>query len=254
MKNRYGFILMMLIVFMVLSCNVSLAQSDNVSFKSMQVLGKNVNVVTIDFNNTNVTFDVVKGNDQRVGWENFSSIINRTNPAAAINGNYFNAYADTEEEIIPWGYIIKDGKILNSGATINRGSFAVTFDRKIIINNGEEFPKHDIETMIEAGPLLLLNGIIVAEQNNAAFSEDKITQNPAQCSAIGVKPNGHVIMVTGANLKTIELANIMHQLGCIAATNLDGGASSALYANGKYITNPGRKLNRFCLSMTIKIM
>lgn len=247
MKNRYGFILMMLIVFMVLSCNVSLAQSDNVSFKSMQVLGKNVNVVTIDFNNTNVTFDVVKGNDQRVGWENFSSIINRTNPAAAINGNYFNAYADTEEEIIPWGYIIKDGKILNSGATINRGSFAVTFDRKIIINNGEEFPKHDIETMIEAGPLLLLNGIIVAEQNNAAFSEDKITQNPAQRSAIGVKPNGHVIMVTGANLKTIELANIMHQLGCIAATNLDGGASSALYANGKYITNPGRKLNTVLL-------
>lgn len=247
MKNRYGLILMMLIIFMGLSGNVALAQSDNVSSKSMQVLGKNVNVVTIDFNNTNLTFDIVKGNDQRAGWEDFSSIINRTKPTAAINGNYFNAYADNEEEIIPWGYIIKDGDILNNGATINRGSFAVTFDRKIIINNGEEFPKHDIETMIEAGPLLLLNGVIVAEQNNAAFSEDKITQNPAQRSAIGVKPNGHVIMVTGAKLKITELANILYQLGCIAATNLDGGASSALYANGKYITNPGRKLNTVLL-------
>lgn len=247
MNNRYGLILMMLIVFMGLSCNVSLAKSDNVSFKPMQVSGKNINVVTIDFNNTNLTFDIAKGNNQRTGWEDFSSIINRTNPAAAINGNYFNAYADNEDDIIPWGYIIKDGKILNNGATINRGSFAVTYDRNIIINNGEEFPKQDIETMVEAGPLLLLNGVIVAEQNIAAFSEDKITQNPAQRSAIGVKPNGHVIMVTGANLKITELANIMYELGCIAATNLDGGASSALYADGKYITNPGRKLNTVLL-------
>ncbi|NLX91381.1 MAG: hypothetical protein GXZ07_07320 [Firmicutes bacterium] len=113
----------------------------------------------------------------------------------------------------------------------------------MIINNGELISKDDIETMVEAGPLLILNGVIVFDPDNKQFTEDKINLSPAQRSAIGINSKGHVLMVTGSNLKMIELAKIMHELGCVAATNLDGGASSALYANGKYITYPGRKLN-----------
>ena len=70
-----------------------------------------------------------------------------------------------------------------------------------------------------------------------------LTENPGQRSAIGIKSDGRVLMVTGSNLKISELATIMQTLGCHSATNLDGGASSALYAEGKYLTYPGRKLN-----------
>ena len=35
----------------------------------------------------------------------------------------------------------------------------------------------------------------------------------------------------------------MNRAWCNKAMNLDGGASSALYAKGKMITKPGRKLN-----------
>jgi len=35
----------------------------------------------------------------------------------------------------------------------------------------------------------------------------------------------------------------MINLGAVEAMNLDGGASSALYANGSIITQPGRKLS-----------
>lgn len=40
-----------------------------------------------------------------------------------------------------------------------------------------------------------------------------------------------------------ELAQGMISLGCDRAMNLDGGASSALYAKGRVITSPGRQLN-----------
>lgn len=32
-----------------------------------------------------------------------------------------------------------------------------------------------------------------------------------------------------------ELANLMLEQGCISAINLDGGGSSTLYINGKYV-------------------
>lgn len=87
-----------------------LANSEKISIERKEVQGKIVNIVTVDFNSPDITFDVVKGNDQLVGWEEFKSIIERTKPAAAINGNFFNAYATEENEIVPWGYIYKNGK------------------------------------------------------------------------------------------------------------------------------------------------
>ncbi len=243
MKKSY--VVLFIVMMLCLSYMPSFASSisGSVSHTGMLIQGKSINVATINFNDPDIRFDVVKGNNTVAGWEEFSSIINRTKPVAAINGNYFNAYATDEIDIRPWGYIYQDGKQINSGATLNRGSFAVTYDREIIINNGEAFPKDNIETMVEAGPLLILNGKIVYDPSTSGFTEDKINLNPAQRSAIGVKEDGKVVMVTGSNLRMTELAAIMYELECVAATNLDGGASSALYANGTYLTNPGRKLN-----------
>ncbi|AKL96031.1 copper amine oxidase domain-containing protein [Clostridium aceticum] len=243
MKMKKTCFLMTLLFFFNLSSFYSVASSESVTYSSMKVQGKNIHVVTVNFNNPNLSFDVINANDSRVGWEDFTSMINRSTPVAAINGNYFNAYAQNEADIIPWGYIYKNGKQINSGATINRGSFAVTKNREIIINNGEEFAKDNIETMVEAGPLLILDGKIVYDPANSEFTEDKINQNPAQRSAIGITADGKVLMVTGSSIRMTELASIMKEIGCIAATNLDGGASSALYANTRYITRPGRKLN-----------
>lgn len=40
---------------------------------------------------------------------------------------------------------------------------------------------------------------------------------------------------TAVGLTTLELAKFMHQRGCSSAINLDGGGSSTLYIDGKYI-------------------
>ncbi|MNH46993.1 hypothetical protein D3C79_1100270 [compost metagenome] len=44
-----------------------------------------------------------------------------------------------------------------------------------------------------------------------------------------------------------QWADIMVNLGAVQGMNLDGGASSGLYANGKSITQPGRLLSNALL-------
>lgn len=96
---------------------------------------------------------------------------------------------------------------------------------------------------IGCGPALVVNGKVDFNPVLEEFENEKILSLKGQRSAIGVKSDGTLILVTCANIKLSKLAEIMKYLGCYYAMNLDGGASSALYLNGKYITYPGRLLN-----------
>lgn len=104
---------------------------------------------------------------------------------------------------------------------------------------------NDIMLAIGAGPMVLNNDQKITDiqsYKNEGFTESKILENSGARSAIGIKSNGNVVIVTTA-AKVSELAGIMLSLGCSDAMNLDGGASSGLYANGKLITTPGRNLS-----------
>lgn len=107
----------------------------------------------------------------------------------------------------------------------------------------KDFCLSTVTQMISAGPLLLRNGEFVVDSYKQSFQEAKITTNKAQRSALGVTRDNKLLFVTSSNLTVTELASVMKQLDCIYAMNLDGGASSGLYANGKMITTPGRQLN-----------
>jgi hypothetical protein len=97
--------------------------------------------------------------------------------------------------------------------------------------------------MISAGPLLVKNGVVVANAAQEGFTEEKITTFRGQRSAAGVNATHQLILATVPNVTIIELAEIMRQLGAVHAMSLDGGASSGLYANGQMLTTPGRKLS-----------
>lgn len=96
--------------------------------------------------------------------------------------------------------------------------------------------------MISAGPFLLKNGKIVLDAKKEGFTEAKVVSNSAQRSALGITKDNKLILVT-TSMTMKDLASAMQSLGCTYAMNLDGGASSALYANGKMITPAGRNLN-----------
>ncbi|RKD33745.1 phosphodiester glycosidase family protein [Thermohalobacter berrensis] len=102
---------------------------------------------------------------------------------------------------------------------------------------------NNVQDLISAGPYLIKEGKIIVNPEGEGFKEEKITKNRAQRSAIGITQDNKLLMVTVSNVNMEELAQIMLQLRAIEAMNLDGGASSALYANGRVITKPGRRLS-----------
>ena len=67
-------------------------------------------------------------------------------------------------------------------------------------------------------------------------------------TAIGYTKDNSLIMLTadgreGASigLTLVELANLMKELGCVNAMNLDGGGSTVMYVKGKIVNKPAVK-------------
>ena len=100
----------------------------------------------------------------------------------------------------------------------------------------------NVEHIISGGPYLVKNGEIfvdmTAEKLNSIGG-----RNPR--TAIGYTANNNLIMVTadgreGASigLTLNELAQLMKELGCVNAMNLDGGGSTVMYVNGKVVNKP----------------
>lgn len=98
------------------------------------------------------------------------------------------------------------------------------------------------ESVVGAGPLLVRDGVKAIDLGKEAFYEAKITTNSAARSAAGISADGRLIFIT-TTATLHELADIMIQLGAKTATNLDGGASSGMYYNGKMIRTPGRAIS-----------
>ena len=101
----------------------------------------------------------------------------------------------------------------------------------------------DVVTAVGAGPRLVTNGQISVNPQAEGFTEAKITQGGGARSAIGVKADGTMLLVTVPAATVYQLADAMYKLGAYNAMNLDGGASSGLWFKGKYVNRPGRLLS-----------
>ncbi len=129
----------------------------------------------------------------------------------------------------------------------NAERFAVgsTVETNIAYANadGQTIPWSDVVTSVGAGPRLVKNGKISLDAKNEGFNDPKILTASGARSGIAIMPDGSVLLATvnGATMK--QWAQVMQKLGAKQAMNLDGGASSALYANGKTLTGAGRLLS-----------
>lgn len=94
--------------------------------------------------------------------------------------------------------------------------------------------------MLGAGPLLLLDGQVVLDAQLEGFQPLFRRQRAAR-SAVGQLDNGHLLWVTAGNaqenqgLTLLEMAQLMQQLGCRHALNLDGGNASTLVLGGETV-------------------
>ena len=116
----------------------------------------------------------------------------------------------------------------------------LTSDSKLVLGkyNYQEAMAQGIESAIEFGPYLIVNGKNQITNANSGGIHPR--------TAIGQKQDGTMIFVVidgrqvgysiGTNL--LELQNIFNKYDAYNAANLDGGSSSTMYYNNKLTNKP----------------
>lgn len=151
------------------------------------------------------------------------------------------------------GPVIIDGRLISDKGDSGWGGGIVGFTNEGILTLTTDTPESAIENGMtygmQFGPFLIVNG------KKATFKG--VSSGKAPRTAIAQRKDGIVLMLAsdGRGTRGIEgmtleeIANILLKYGAYNASNLDGGNSSAMFANGEFINNPstqeggdGRKL------------
>lgn len=192
----------------------------------------NVNYVIVDLNKGKYRVSpIVATNPDHC--EDFTSMVNRTKPYAAICGTYY------DPDYKPLGDILINGKLVNRGC--QRQAIGFTADGKIKFL--ERKGKSRINwsgclSGIACGPRLVRGRCKDINVKRDGFGS-KATTNEAFRCAVGAKKDGKLILCVIKNSVTLNTAaEIMIELGAVDAINLDGGSMCALYENGKYHARP----------------
>lgn len=105
----------------------------------------------------------------------------------------------------------------------------------------------DIRLSIGLGPRIVKNGAVYGDAGTYAaegFKDPGITVYDARRSCIGIKKDGKVMLLT-ANTNLRDLGKILVAMGCQDAVNCDGGGSTNLYVDGRWLYGPqSRPLNQ----------
>ena len=89
---------------------------------------------------------------------------------------------------------------------------------------------------VEAGPMLVDNGQAAYDPAREGFPQgQRILDAVTQQAAIGVKPDGTVLLVVAERMRAKDLVPLFLQLGARAAMRLDSGSSATLVADGKAV-------------------
>lgn len=117
---------------------------------------------------------------------------------------------------------------------------------EIVSKGGSDPFWKNVTEAVGAGPLLVRNGAISLEPAAEGFSDPKILSLGGLRSAVGITSDGYLLLVAASGTVR-DMATVMLALGAHDAMNLDGGASSGLWLNGKYLRKPGREISNALL-------
>ncbi|MCI3921068.1 phosphodiester glycosidase family protein [Paenibacillus sp. TRM 82003] len=208
------------------------------------------NVVTVDLLHPKVRLDVGVADGTIGAVSALQDIAEAGGAVAAINGTFFNAYTDSEVKS-PYGYIAAGGEVVNRAPGDRRTVLLFDTANGVEMVAGDtfldRFAERDVSGSLQAGPRLLTNGKITVNPAEEGFKDPKILTNAGARSAVGLTADHRLILLTTGGATIPQLAEMMLQAGAKEAMNLDGGASSGLYLQGKYITRPGREISNALL-------
>ena len=165
-----------------------------------------------------------------------SEIAEEYDALAAVNGSYFDMKVGGA-----WVFLQANGKEVagNKSKVIfsHSGAFAEDTSGALVIlkrpeTDWEYSPAY--KYVMSAGPIMIHDGEI-CEIDSVAFN---LNRHPR--TAVGLTKNDHLILVTvdgrqkeAVGMNISELTELMKDLKCIDALNLDGGGSTTMYIKGK---------------------
>lgn len=186
--------------------------------------------------------------------ETVSKIAENYDAVAAINGGYFTDEAGMEKWSsnggIPTGFLMSEGKIIqNIDSDMKSPIVAITKEGKLLIGEtttSELLAKkeNDKDTVTEAMSYVTT----LIKDGKPSVIEKQEGSSPK--TMIGQRSNGSIVLVVldsilpgGRICATLnEAQNVMMDLECYNAVNLDGGKSTTMYLNGEVINNPSYAL------------
>lgn len=108
--------------------------------------------------------------------------------------------------------------------------------------NGEGFTMDGMKTIVAGGPWLVRNGAVVTDLGIFASDQNRFGKGSNPRTAVGATADGKLLLVNVSSATMQQMRELMLQLGCVNAFNLDGGGSTAMYYQGKTLATPGREL------------
>lgn len=145
------------------------------------------------------------------------------------------------------GLVIKDGEVLRGWRRQDDGTMAIMRDGTLrVYEEGVDSVQKMLDDGVRDtfggfGPLIVKNGVVRNIMNNPVVSDSFRVITSAR-TIHGIASNGDYIGIvvsghssSGTGLTGNEMGNLARREGCVDAVVDDGGGSSQLYANGKYM-------------------
>ena len=158
---------------------------------------------------------------------------------AGINAGGFLDPNGTGNGSIPDTMVVFEGQIYYAENGVSAGF--VGFDENHIMHVGKPSVQDVIDKKIQYGvcfgPVLISNGQV--------HNPDQLTSGVNPRTAIGQRSDGAVLLlvidgrqVSSLGATYLDVAEVMLSYGAVNACNLDGGSSSVMWYEGKYINSP----------------
>ncbi len=209
-----------------------------------------IDLVKIDLNGVRVITDSANENDcsDNCPTKSLAQYIAESGGFAGINGTYFcpQDYSTCAGKVNSFDFGLfntRQSRWINGTTLFWNGRTMIAFDggsNPYFFKDANSFGGvGDLKAAIVNYPALVSGGQNVLGNGDSLNDYLKVTRSTR--SGLGIKGKvAYLVVARGASVP--DLAEIFMSLGVDHAMNLDGGGSSALYYNGRYLAGPGRSL------------
>ncbi|SFK79629.1 Predicted protein [Paenibacillus sp. 1_12] len=197
-----------------------------------------------------IAVDSYHGDRPNSAWvftKDYGDVIDYSGVKMAIAADMKVTALTTDPLNIPAGgkvLLLSSEQTLDSAAKSVKMGDLFSMDQTILnLDSKWSTPINQLQMAIGAGPKLLTGGSVDIDVERDRFNDPLVTSQANVRSFAGVDDNQLLVVGTVSYSTLDQMANALLQAGITDAINLDGGASSALYYQGKLLRKPGRLLS-----------